>query len=193
MEPRLQTEQGATCLPLAYFPKKKGGTKMKRAWKWILPAALAALVIFVFSYGSLAAFTKSLSETSAVIRAKSFTFYVNESSSQKQSLGDAALAPGESKDYTVVLDGRSCETAVDATVTLKVGYDGAWPEGLSVRCGGEDVSDGCKKTFADLQSAGETKSVTYTVVWDDPHLDNYEPYRDFTLHLSVTVEAEQSR
>lgn len=166
---------------------------MKRAWKWILPATLAAAVVLVFTYGSLAAFTKSFTETSASISAKSFTFYVNESSSQRQSLGDASLAPGESKSYDVVLDGRSCETAVDAAVTLKVGYDGDWPEGLRILCGGEDVSGGCQRTFTDLQSAGETKTVTYTVVWDDPGLDNYETYRDFALHLTVTVEAEQPR
>jgi hypothetical protein len=166
---------------------------MKRAWKWILPASLAALVVLVFSYGSLAAFTKSLRDTSAAIRAKSFTFYVNESSSQRQSLGDAALAPGESRDYDVVLDGRSCETPVDAVVTLSVDYDGTWPEGLSVLCGGEDVSGGCRRTFASLQSAGETKTITYSVVWNDPHLADYEPYRDFALQLTVKVEAEQSR
>jgi len=165
---------------------------MKRAWKWILPASLAVLIFLVFSYGSLAAFTQSFVKTSAPITAKSFIFYVNESSSERQSLGDAALAPGESKHYSIVLDGRSSETAVDAVVTLKVSYDGVWPDGFSVRSGGEDVSSGFSRTYSDLQSLGDTKTVPIDVVWDDPMLEDYEAFRDFTLHLSVTVAATQA-
>ncbi len=164
---------------------------MKRAWKWILPVSLAAVIFVVFSYGSLAAFTQSFIRNSAPITTKSFIFYVNESSSERQSLGDAALAPGESKHYSVVLDGRSCETAVDALVTLKVSYDGVWPDGFAVRSGGEDVSGGFFRTYSDLQSLGDTISVPIDVVWDDPMLNDYEAFRDFTLHISVTVEATQ--
>jgi len=102
------------------------------------------------------------------------------------------LAPGESKNYSVVLDGRSCETAVDAVVTLSVSYDGVWPDGFSVRSGGEDVSDGFSRTYTDLQSLGDTKTVPIEVVWEDPMLDDYEAYRDFTLHLNVTIAATQA-
>jgi len=165
---------------------------MKRAWKWIVPASLAVLVLLVFSYGSLAAFTQSFIQKSAPITTKSLIFYVNESSSERQSLGDAALAPGESKHYSVVLDGRSSETAVDAVVTLKVTYDGVWPDGFSIRSGDEDVSGGFTRTYSDLQSLGDTKTVSIDVVWDDPMLPDYEAFRDFALHLSVTVVATQT-
>ena len=164
---------------------------MKRVWKWILPASLAALIFIIFSYGSLAAFTQSFIKQSAPITTKSFVFYVNDSSSERQNLGDAALAPGESKHYSIVLDGRSSETAVDAVVTLKVTYDGVWPNGFSVRSDGEDVSSGFTRTYTDLQSLGDTKTVSIDVIWDDPMLNDYEAFRDFTLHLSVTVAATQ--
>ncbi|MEN6340532.1 MAG: hypothetical protein ABFD03_10430 [Clostridiaceae bacterium] len=165
---------------------------MKRAWKWILPLVLLALVALVFSYDSLAAFTKSISLQSGAISAKSFTFYVNESSSQSQSLGSATLAPGESKSYSVVLDGRSCETPVEAVVTLSVSHDGVWPDGLNVLFNGETVNDGFTHTYSDLQSAGETKTVNFEVVWNDPHLYDYEAFSGFQLHLTMTVVAQQT-
>jgi hypothetical protein len=165
---------------------------MKRAWKWILPASLAVLIFLVFSYGSLAAFTQSFIKKSAPITTKSFVFYVNESSSERQSLGNAALAPGESKHYSIVLDGRSSETAVDALVTLNVSHDGVWPDGFSVRSGGKDVSNGFSRTYTDLHSLGDTVSVPIEVVWDDPMLKDYEAFRGFTLHISVTVDATQA-
>lgn len=165
---------------------------MKRAWKIILPLVLLALIALVFAYDSLAAFTKSLSLQSGVITAKSFTFYINESSSQSQSLGDAVLSPGESKHYSVVLDGRSCETPVGADVSLNVSHDGEWPDGLKIVFNGETVNDGFTETFSDLQSAGEAKTVAFDVVWDDPHLASYESFGGFQLHLTMTVTAEQT-
>lgn len=165
---------------------------MKRAWKILLPLVLLALIALVFAYDSLAAFTKSLSLQSGVISAKSFTFYVNESSSQSQNLGDAVISPGESKRYSVVLDGRSCETPVDAVVSLDVSHDGVWPDGLEIQFGGETVNDGFTQTYADLHSAGEVKAVVFDVVWDDPHLSSYEAFGGFQLHLAMTVTAQQT-
>lgn len=164
---------------------------MKRAWKWLLPATLVVLVAIVFSYGSLAAFTQSLTLDSAAISAKSFTFYVNESTSANQDLGSAKIGVDDSKKYEILLDGRSCETAVDARVTLGVDYDGTWPDGLNILLDGENANNGISKTYTDLQNGGEPRSVPLEVVWNDPHADDYEPYRGFTLHLSVTVTAEQ--
>lgn len=164
---------------------------MKRAWKWLLPATLVVLVALVFSYGSLAAFTQSFTLDSAAISAKSFTFYVNESTSAHQDLGDATLSVDDSKRYEILLDGRSCETAVNARVTLDVTYDGTWPDGLNVLLDGENANSGLSRTYTNLQNGGEPQSISLKVVWDDPHVSNYEPYRDFALHLSVTVVAEQ--
>ena len=165
---------------------------MKRAWKIILPLVLLALIVLVFAYDSLAAFTKSISLESGAISAKSFTFYVNESSSQSQSLGDAVLSPGESKSYSVVLDGRSCETPVDAVVSLDVSHDGAWPDGLVILFGGEAVNDGFTRTYTDLQSAGAAQTVNFEVVWNNPHLTSYEAFSGFQLHLTMTVTAQQT-
>ena len=179
-------------MPLAFVhAKREGKESMKRAWKWLLPATLLVLVALVFSYGSLAAFTKSFTLDSAAISAKSFTFYVNESTSAQQDLGDATLSVDSSKKYEILLDGRSCETAVDARVTLDVTYDGTWPDGLTVYMDGENANDGFSRTYTDLQTGGEPKNIPLEVVWDDPHVSNYEPYSNFTLHLSVTVAAEQ--
>ena len=165
---------------------------MKRAWKIILPLVLLALIVLVFAYDSLAAFTKSLTLQSGVISAKSFTFYVNESSSQSQNLGDAVLSPGQSKHYSVSLDGRSCETPVDADVSLNVSHDGTWPDGLKIVFDGQTVNDGFTQTYTDLQSAGEAKTVAFDVVWDDPHLASYEAFGGFQLHLAMTVTAQQT-
>ncbi|MEN6417688.1 MAG: hypothetical protein ABFC73_02080 [Clostridiaceae bacterium] len=165
---------------------------MKRAWKILLPLVLLALIALVFAYDSLAAFTKTIRLESGAISAKSFTFYVNESSSQSQSLGDAVLSPGESKRYSVVLDGRSCETPVDAVVSLSVSHDGAWPDGLKILFGGETVNDGFMETYADLQSTGETQTVDFEVVWDDPHLASYEAFGGFQLHMTMTITAQQT-
>ncbi|MCE5187839.1 MAG: hypothetical protein LLF75_01440 [Eubacteriales bacterium] len=164
---------------------------MKRTRKWILPAILLVLVTLVFSYGSLAAFSKSFSSSSAPVSAKGFTFYVNESATQQQSLGDVTLAVGQSKDYPVYLDGRSCETAVDATVTLTYTYEGTWPDGLAVLCDGQSANSGYTRTFSQLQSTNAVQSLTYTVVWNNPDLGSYEAFRGFALHLTVTVNAVQ--
>ena len=165
---------------------------MKRAWKIILPLVLLALIALVFAYDSLAAFTKSLSLQSGVITAKSFTFYVNESSSQSQNLGDAVLSPGESKHYSVVLDGRSCETPVDADVSLSVSHNGTWPDGLEIQFGEATVNDGFSRTYTDLQSGGKTQAMDFDVVWNNPHLSSYEAFSDFQLHLTMTVTAQQT-
>jgi hypothetical protein len=165
---------------------------MKRAWKILLPLVLLALIALVFTYDSLAAFTKSIQLESGAVSAESFTFYVNESSSQSQNLGDAVLSPGESKRYSVSLDGRSCQTPVDAAVSLSVSHDGAWPDGLKVVFNGQTVNDGFTQTYSDLQSAGEAKAVVFDVVWDDPHLTSYEAFSGFQLHLTMTVTAQQT-
>jgi len=164
---------------------------MKRNKKWILPALLLVLVGLVYSYGSLAAYSHSFNQDSSPISSKSFTFYVNESSSQQQSLGDATLAVGQSKDYTILLDGRSSETAVDATVQLNYTYDGVWPDGLVILCDGQSVSSGYSRSFTSLESAGAAQSLTYTVIWNNPNLGNYEAFRGFVLHMSVSVDAMQ--
>lgn len=165
---------------------------MKKTWKWALPALLLVAVTILFSTGSLAAFAQSINLQSAAIRAKSFVFYVNESASQRQSLGDATIGVDESHTYNIVLDGRSSETPVDATVRLSVSHDGTWPDGLSIQYAGADASSGFTASVSDLQSAGETKTVSFTVVWDDPHLSSYDAFEDFALHLDVTVTAEQA-
>ncbi len=164
---------------------------MKQTKRWLLPALLLVLVALVFSYGSFAAFTQSFSKSSEPISAKSFTFYVNESTNQKQILGDATLGAGESKAYQILLDGRSSEAPVDATVTLSYTYDGTWPDGFMILCDGQSVSSGYSRTFHNLESAGDAAALTFTVAWDDPHVDNYEPYDGFVLHMNVSVLAQQ--
>lgn len=165
---------------------------MKRTGKWILPALLLVLVALVFSYGSLAAFTQSFSRISAPISAKNFTFYVNESAARQQTLGDVTLAVGESNHYDIVLDGRSSETPVNATVQLDYTYEGTWPDGFAVLCDGQAVSSGYSRTFTNLHSAGSAQTLTFTVVWNNPNLGNYEVFRGFVLHLTVSVTAEQA-
>ena len=162
---------------------------MKRPGRWFFPALLLVLVIGIFSYGSLAAFTRSYNGESAPVSAKSFTVYVNESSSQQQSLGDVTLAVGQSTNYEIRIDGRSCETPVDAIVTLRYTYDGTWPTGLTVFCDGQSVSSGDTRSFYQLQNTAAVQSLTYTVVWNNPNLGNYEAFRGFVLHLTVTVDA----
>ncbi|HWQ97104.1 MAG TPA: hypothetical protein VN538_03270 [Clostridia bacterium] len=162
---------------------------MKRSGRWFLPAVLLVLAVGFFSYGSLAAFTQSYSGESAPISAKSFTVYVNESSSQAQALGDVTLAVGQSKDYQIRIDGRSSETPLDAVVTLNYTFDGTWPTGLTILCDGQSVSSGNTRTFYQIQSTAAVQSLTYTVVWNDPNLGSYEAFRGFALHMSVTVDA----
>lgn len=166
---------------------------MRQSRKWILPALLLVLVTLIFSYGSLAAYSKSYSGSSEAVSAKGFTFYVNESETRQQSLGDVTLAVGQSKDYTIRLDGRSCEAPVDATVTLSYTYDGTWPTGLVVLCDGQSVNSGATRTFYQLQSAGAVQSLTYTVVWNNPNLGSYEAFSGFALHLNVKVDAVQAQ
>jgi len=162
---------------------------MKRSGRWALPALLLVLAIGIFSYGSFAAFTQSFSGESAPISAKSFLVYVNESSSQSQALGDVTLAVGQSKDYQIRIDGRSSETPLDATVTLNYTYEGTWPTGLTILCDGQNVKSGDARTFYQIQSTGAVQSMTYTVAWNNPNLGNYEAFRGFVLHLTVTVDA----
>lgn len=162
---------------------------MKRPGRWFLPALLLVLVVGVFSYGSLAAFTHGFNAESAPISAKSLTAYVNESSSQTQALGDVTLAVGQSKDYQIRIDGRSSETPLDATVTLNYTYDGTWPTGLTILCDGVSAKSGDSRTFYQIQSTGAVQTLTYTVVWNNPNLGNYEAFRGFVLHMSVTVDA----
>ena len=165
---------------------------MKRTGKWILPALLLVLVALVFSYGSLAAFTQNFSRISAPISTKNFTFYVNESTARQQDLGDATLAVGESKHYNILLDGRSSETPVDASVQLDYTYEGTWPDGFAVLCDGQAVSSGYSRTFTNLHSAGSAQTLPITVVWNNPNLGNYEAFRGFVLHMTVSVYAEQA-
>ncbi len=162
---------------------------MNRSGRWVLPALLLVLATLVLSYGSLAAFTKSGSSQSGTISAKDFVIYVNDTTSQTQALGDATLAVGQSQDYQIRIDGRSCETPVDATVTLTYTYEGTWPTGLAVLCDGQSANSGYARTFTQLQSAGAVQSLTYRVIWNNPNLGNYEAFRGFVLHMSVTVDA----
>lgn len=162
---------------------------MKRSGRWFFPVLLLVLVIGIFSYGSLAAFTQGYSGESAPISAKSFTVYVNESSSQSQALGDVTLAVDQSKDYQIRIDGRSSETPLDTTVTLNYTYEGTWPTGLDILCDGQSVKSGASRSFYQIQSTGAVQSLTYTVVWNNPNLGNYESFRGFVLHLTVTVDA----
>lgn len=162
---------------------------MKKPGKWLLPALLLVLVAVVFSYGSSAAYSKSYDRTSEQIAARSFTVYVNESASQQQSLGDVTLSVGQSRDYQVRIDGRSCETPVNANVTLRYTFEGTWPTGLTILCDGQSVSSGDTRTFYQLQNSGAVQSLTYTVVWNNPNLGSYEAFRGFVLHLTVTVDA----
>jgi hypothetical protein len=162
---------------------------MKRSGRWVLPALLLVLVVGIFSYGSLAAFTQGYSSESAPISAKSFTVYVNESATQTQALGDVTLAVDQSKDYQIRIDGRSSETPLDATVTINYTYDGTWPTGLAILCDGQSVKSGDSRTFYQIQSTGAVQSLVYTVVWTNPKLGNYDPFRGFVLHMSVTVSA----
>lgn len=165
---------------------------MQKSKKWIAPALLLVLVTLVFSYGSFAAYAKSYSGASGAVSAKDFTFFVNDSATQRQDLGDVTLAVGQSQDYTIRLDGRSSEAPVDAVVTLNYDYEGTWPTGLVVLCDGQSVNSGDSRNFYQLQSTGAVQSLTYTVVWNNPNLGNYEAFRGFTLHLTVTVNAVQS-
>lgn len=162
---------------------------MKRSGRWFLPALLLVFVVGVFSYGSLAAFTHGFNGESAPIAAKKFTVYVNESTTQTQALGDVTLAVGQSKDYQIRIDGRSSETQMDATVTLNYTYEGTWPTGLTILCDGQNVKSGDSRAFYQIQSSGAVQSLTYTAVWTNPNLDNYEAFRGFVLHMSVTVNA----